>query len=681
MLVSRNWLAEYVRPGVEQDEWIQRLTMSGLNQDGVAVVGSDQAIRFEVTSNRPDCLGHIGIAREVAAVLGSRLTIPDPRPAARGKPLSGEFRVAIESPHLCTRFTARLVRHVKVGASPRWLIDRLATVGIASVNNVVDITNYVMLECGQPLHAFDYQKLRGRCIRVREPRPGETLLAIDHRTYGLERGMCVIADGERAVGLGGVMGGAETEVSAATSDVLIEAAQFNPVSIRQTARKLNLHSPASFRFERSIDAEQIDWASRRCCQLIVEACGGELAEGWIDIGDRPPPRSPIRLRHSQTDRVLGISIPPRRSVEILQGLGFEIRESDGQQAVLTPPTWRRDVTREIDLIEEIGRVHGYEQVPDDRNVPMVASRRGPNDKVRERIRQFMVAAGFDEAMTTSVVPEAWSESFSPWTNSEPLVCQHPMLGVLEKASQNIGQVHHLRRSLVPSLLEAFRINQHRGNDDVHLFELASVYLSRGGELPDQPALLALVSQRGFFEVKGAVESLVRHLNPQQSCSLVPFDHPLLDVNWSGELRIGGKRLGVVGLVSAQGKRTFGFRPSACVAELDFATLAELAILTVRHQDVSSFPPIQRDFNFVVAEQVRWHALESTVRQAAGPLLEAVQFKELFRDETKDGPGRKRLLLSVTLRSNQQTLTREQADEICSRIVGQCKAKQAAALVS
>ncbi len=681
MLVSLQWLQEYVRPNVGQDQWIERLTMSGLNFDGAADVGADQAINLEVTSNRPDCLGHIGVAREISALLQIPLQTPNPQPKPSGPPIQKDFQVVIDAPHLCSRFTARLVRGVRIASSPKWLVDRLATVGIGSVNNIVDVTNYVMLECGQPLHAFDFRKLQGATILVREPRPEETLLAIDHKTYRLEPGMCVIADANRAVGLGGVMGGAETEVTPSTVDVLIEAAQFNPVSIRHTARKLNLHSPASYRFERTIDSHQIDWASRRCCQLILELAGGQLADGCVDVGQTPAPASSIRLRHRQTDRVLGIQVPPKRGTEILAALGFSVSASSGDEVTVTAPSWRRDVTREVDLVEEIGRIHGYEHVPDNRPVPMVASHKRPTDRVVDRLRHFLTAAGLDEAMTTSVVPAPWSESFSPWTNAEPLVSQQPMLGVLEKSSQNIGQVNHLRRSLIPSLLEAYRINEYRGNSDVHLFEVATVYLSQQTGLPDEPTKLAIVSQRNFFELKGLIDSLLTHLNPKSAATLKSFDHPLFDVNFASRLEVAGQLLGYIGCISAQGKRTFGFRQSLTVVEVELKAILEIAVVTVRHQDISPFPTIQRDFNFVVEERVRWFDLESTVRRAGGALLESVGFKELFRDEKKDGPGMKRLLLSVVLRSSEQTLTGEQADAVCESIVRQCQSDHKAHLVA
>ena len=286
MLVSWDWLGQYVKLDMTPEALVERLMMAGLNHEATEPHGRDWTINLEVTSNRPDCLGHLGIAREVAVLWDRELQIPAATVREGSAEVEKLARVRIDCPQLCRRYTARVIRGVRVKSSPAWLADRLATIGIAAINNVVDITNYVLMECGQPLHAFDLAKLTDRQIIVREARPGESLEAINHKTYALEAGMCVIADAARAVGLGGVMGGAQSEVGAATTDVLIEAAEFDPLSIRNTARKLNLHSDSSYRFERGLDPAGVDWASRRTCELILELAGGELAAGVIDLGAR-----------------------------------------------------------------------------------------------------------------------------------------------------------------------------------------------------------------------------------------------------------------------------------------------------------------------------------------------------------------------------------------------------------
>ena len=681
MIVSWNWLTEYVDLAMTHDDLVDRLTMSGLNHEGTDLVDKDQAIDLEVTSNRADCLGHIGVAREIAALYEIPLKIPDPQPATCSDSVSQFCSVEIEAEGACERYTARLIRGVKIGPSPQWMQERLKSLGIGIVNNVVDATNYVMFECGQPLHAFDFSKIQDGKIMVREARAEETFEAIDHRTYQLAPGMCVIADSEDAVALGGVMGGADSEVSEATVDVLIEAAYFEPLTIRSAARKLKLHSPSSFRFERNIDSENLDWASRRVCELILESAGGELLEGVIDVGSPPPSRESINLRYRQLQRLLGIEIPIDFVAPTLEKLGLVIESSDENSVTAIAPSWRKDLTRDVDLVEEVGRIYGFEKIPDDVNVPMSASYRPKADRVVDKVRNVLTAAGFDEAVTPSLVPQPWSDAFTPWCDSPPLISSQPMLGVLEEYSHNIGTVNLLRRSLVPSLLEVRRINDYRSNVNVNLFETAKVYLpSDGNAIPDQPMKLALVSHRDFFAVKGVVEALVRELNPSAAVEVKKCDEALLDASQSGEFWLGEQRLGWIGSVSESAKKQFGLRSAAVVVEVDLGVLEHQTQLIACHANQSPFPPVSRDFNFIMDDEVRWASLEATIRSESGPLLESVRYLETFRDETRDGPGKKRVLFSVVFRSNEATLTGAQAEELCNRIIANCTNAHEATLV-
>ncbi len=681
MIVSWNWLTEYVDLAMTHDDLVDRLTMSGLNHEGTDLVDKDQAIDLEVTSNRADCLGHIGVAREIAALYEIPLKIPDPQPATCSDSVSQFCSVEIEAEGACERYTARLIRGVKIGPSPQWMQERLKSLGIGIVNNVVDATNYVMFECGQPLHAFDFSKIQDGKIMVREARAEETFEAIDHRTYQLAPGMCVIADSEDAVALGGVMGGADSEVSEATVDVLIEAAYFDPLTIRSAARKLKLHSPSSFRFERNIDSENLDWASRRVCELILESAGGELLEGVIDVGSPPPSRESIKLRYRQLQRLLGIEIPIDFVAPTLEKLGLVIESSDENSVTAIAPSWRKDLTRDVDLVEEVGRIYGFEKIPDDVNVPMSASYRPKADRVVDKVRNVLTAAGFDEAVTPSLVPQPWSDAFTPWCDSPPLISSQPMLGVLEEYSHNIGTVNLLRRSLVPSLLEVRRINDYRSNVNVNLFETAKVYLpSDGNAIPDQPMKLALVSHRDFFAVKGVVEALVRELNPLAAVEVKKCDEALLDASQSGEFWLGEQRLGWIGSVSESAKKQFGLRSAAVVVEVDLGVLEHQTQLIACHANQSPFPPVSRDFNFIMDDEVRWASLEATIRSESGPLLESVRYLETFRDETRDGPGKKRVLFSVVFRSNEATLTGAQAEELCNRIIANCTNAHEATLV-
>ncbi len=291
MIVSWNWLTQYVRLDMPVEVLTERLALTGLNHESTEDVGGDLAIDLEVTSNRSDCLGHLGVAREVSVLFDLPLRVPDPRPKTSGASVDSLTSVVVEAADVCPRFTARVVSGLTVRESPWWLRKRLETLGVRPISNVVDVTNYVMFEVGQPLHAYDLDRLSGRRLVVRRARGGETLKAINGKDYDLATGMLVIADAERPVGLAGVMGGLETEIGPATKSVLIEAAQFDPVSVRKTARALSLFSPSSYRFERPLDPEATEWASRRCAELVLETAGGTLHPGVIDVGPARPDRA------------------------------------------------------------------------------------------------------------------------------------------------------------------------------------------------------------------------------------------------------------------------------------------------------------------------------------------------------------------------------------------------------
>jgi phenylalanyl-tRNA synthetase beta chain len=699
MIVSWNWLKDYVPLDMSVAELERRLMMAGLNHERTEEIDGDLAIDLEVTSNRPDCLGHLGIAREVAVLWQRTLALPAADPPQKRVTAGELIDVRIDCPDLCRRYTARVIQGVRVGPSPDWMARRLETLGITPINNIVDISNYVMMECGQPLHTFDFAKLHGREIIVRRPRPGETIEAIDHKTYNLGPEMCVIADGRLAVAIGGVMGGAKTEISSRTTAVLVEAAEFDPVSIRNTARQLNLHSDSSYRFERKVDPEGIDWASRRCCQLILDLAGGELAAGVVDVGCPLPPRKPVALRYARLPRVLGIEVAPERVRAILAALGCVEVEAAAAQLTVVPPSWRRDLTREIDLIEEVARIHGYEQIPEDVLVPMAPSVRSREDRVIAKIRHVLTACGFDESLTLSAVDEATSAAFSPWTDAEPLVSCTPVLRSADR----------LRRSLVPSLLNVRRTNQSLANPDIELFEIAKVYLPnvsprpsagegpgvredvsprpsagegpgvRGSHLPDEEPMIALTSGRDYAIIRGAVEAIVEALNPALRLEAVNVDIPLLDPGQSCQLRLGGEVFGYLGQLRGEALKAFDLRGASVVAELRLSLLVKLANLVPRSEPLPPYPAVDRDLNLVVDESVRWADVAATVEETAQPYFDALAYRDTYRNAERLGPAKKSLLMTLTLRSADGTLTNQEADAVREAIVAACAAKFGAQL--
>ena len=673
MIVSWNWLGDYLPLPMPVGELTDRLTMTGLNLENVTEIDGDRSIDLEVTSNRPDCLGHIGIAREAAVLFQQELRIPAAEPRTTGEKTESATSVRIEVEDLCPRYIARVIRGVKIGPSPEWLRKRLQAVGVAAINNVVDVTNYVLLECGQPLHAFDLDKLGGRRIVVRRARAGETIRAIDQRDYKLDPEMCVIADAERPVAIGGVMGGFETEIGDATTNVLIEVADFSPLSIRNTARKLNLHSPSSYRFERGIDAAQMDWASRRCCELILQTAGGELLDGAVIAGTLPTgERPPIPLRFAQLRRLLGIDVPRNAAVRILTDLGLQLAgEASEDESLFVPPSWRRDLSREADLIEEVARIYGYDKIPDDVPVPLSLSSKSHGERVVDRVRDVLTAAGFYEAVTLSFVSEEQNGLFTPRGDRPRLAVEHS-----SRRHENV-----LRQSLIPSLLQSRRENERHGVFNAQLFEIARVYLEAAPGQPEarvEPATIGLVSGLAFADLKGVVEGLARRLNREASVTVQPSGVPQFTPGRGAEVFLNGTLWGWMGELSRETIDRIDLRDPVSVAELDLGILSAAANLAPTYRELPQYPAIERDLNFVLDEPVTWQRLEALVRETAGPLLERVGFGGQYRGQ-QIGPGKKSYLVTLTYRSSRRTLESAEVDQIQQAIVDACGEKLGGAL--
>jgi phenylalanyl-tRNA synthetase beta chain len=669
MIISWNWLSQYVRLDMSAEELVERLAMAGFNHEGTDELGGDLAIDVEVTSNRPDCLCHIGVAREVGVLYDRPAAVADSRPAETGAAVASITSVSVTAPELCPLFTARVVSGARIGGSPWWMQKRLATLGINSISNVVDITNYVMFECGQPLHAYDLDKLHEHRLVVRPAAKGETLQAINGRTYELTPEMLTIADAGRPVGLAGVMGGLDTEIGPETRNILIEAAIFDPDSVRRTSRALGLASPSSFRFERGLDRERTDWASRRCAELILELAGGRLHPGVIQVGTPDRERPKITLRFAQVERVLGISIPRERMLKILSGLGLEQVETANDRASFVVPSWRGDLEREIDLVEEVARVHGYEHIPENRSVPLTNSARGARERVEAEVRGSLTALGFDEAYTYSLVAEPLDAGLMDGSNLLSLKVDHSSR---KKESA-------LRRGLVPSLLEARAFNEAHGAPDADLFEIANVYLSRPGQsLPDQPTQLAFVGGCDFPALKGVVEQLRERLHISGPIEARPVARPLLVEGKSAELFIEGRHLATIGEVAPEWSERLDLRAKCGAGEVCLDLLVELADLVPRFRHLPGYPAITRDLSLVVDRTLPWSQLAGVVHRAAGSSLESLTFLDTF--ESKDIPaGRHSLHFGLCFRHPERTLTGEEVELTVSEILAACRARFGATL--
>lgn len=665
MIVSWDWLHDYVELGdaAEAAALVERLMMAGLNHESTAEVGGDLAIDLEITSNRPDCLGHLGIAREAAAALGLALQRPPVDFEESDVPIEECTSVTVDADAAkwCPQYRARVIHDVKIAPSPEWLQRRLKTIGVTPINNVVDVTNYVLMECGQPLHAFDYDKLDGRRIVVRDARPGEKFRAINNREYELAPSMGVIADAGRAVALAGVMGGAESEVSGSTRTILLESAEFDPLKIRRGSRALDLSSDSSYRFERRIDPEGVAWASDRACHWIARLAGGRVAKGSIHVGppaaaseDRPGERAasrkPIRLRWARIGRILGIDIPKARAIEILERLGLSLYAKDDESGLFVPPSFRRDLVREIDLIEEVGRLFGYASVPEDKPLPLLVSPRGKSDRVLDIVRDVLCSCGAFEAVTFTFTDADHLRRVRPWSLAEPLVVRHS-----SRKQQNA-----LRQSLLPSLLEALAFNEARGNEKPALFEIAHLFLPTPGSLlPSEPQCLGIVTSREIRELRGWVEALF--VRSRISFGAVPAPCVGFFPDRCLEYSIGSERVGVLGEIDPAVCDALELRGPAFACELLLAPVIAAARLVPHVQPIPEHPAVERDFSVVLDERTRWSELEQVTRGAAGPLLESIQFLDLYRGK-QVAPGKKSIAFRLVYRGPGRTLTKEEVDE-------------------
>ncbi len=671
MIISTSWLADYVQVHVTAADLAERLALSGLNHESTSQVGSDTAIEVEVTSNRPDCLGHVGVAREVAVLYGKPLAVPDPRPLEAGGSALASVAVTIESPEMCPFYSARVIRGVRIGPSPSWLVERLATVGVASVNNVVDVTNYVMLECGQPLHAFDFAKVAGGKIIVRKARAGEPFIAINHKTYTLDERMCVIADAERPVALAGVMGGADTEISSSTTDVLIESAQFAPLAVRAAARSLALASASSYRFERGPDPAMVDWASRRAATLILELAGGVLERGAVTGGEVAAPAVMVPLAPERVAEVLGCDVPVSRQRQILMALGFQA--VDDAATRWHAPSWRRDCIREIDLIEEIARIEGYTRVPEGVTIAARPIELSVREQAVRAAGEGLVGRGFCEAMTRSVVDESLASLVSGWCSASPLTI----------APALVRGADRLRQTLLPSLLEARAGNAAVGTTDAELFEIARGYLPRPADADtaagpvEEPLFLSFVMGGAFFHAKGIAGAVLTRLGLAESeLAYEPIELELLAAGRTAEIRLTRPgspscRMGIIGEVAPAMLERFSLPGPVSAVELRL-DLLEWAIARerplVRHGD---FPAVSRDINIVIDESVTWARIEAAIRGAAGDLLERCTVADIWRDADRLGAGRKSIVIAISLRSHSGTLTGDEAAAVVAKIVDSC----------
>ncbi len=651
MKVLLSWLNDYVETGLSAEKVAETLSDLGLPCEGIRQIDGNTVIDVEVTSNRGDCLSYIGIARELAAATGKELKIPAIELDELDRDVAELAAVEITEPDFCGRYTARIIEGVKVQSSPDWLKYRLEAIGLRSVNNVVDATNYAMMETGQPPHAFDYKKIKQGKITVRRALAGEQIISIDGTKCQLTADMLIIADPQGPVAIAGVMGGADTEVSETTDTVLLEDAYFDPLSVRKTSRKLALPSESSFRFERTVDIEMVDWASKRTAQLITQVAGGRVAKGVIDIYPKGVAKKEVTLRLARLNKVLGVEIPAQETVEILSKLSFQPKQND-DLINCSVPSWRSDIYREIDLIEEVARVYGYNRIPTEQKIRIQVVPVDSRQKLAESIGTYLNGCGFYETITVGFIDGSASELFV----AEGAV-EHLGVKDVSRKSANL-----LRQMLLPSLLAVIKTNLNAKNTPCSIFEIADTFVPtvKAGTLPIEKTKLAVACDNDdLLFLRGVIEGLIKSINRDAEVVFEPAELPWAQT--AAHIIAESKFIGVAGIVSQAVKDKFNFKditPSA--AELDFELLSVLQSGPVKVKPIPKFPAIERDLSIVVDEQVRWADIAAAVNNKSPEELEDVRFVGIYHGKGIPA-GKKSLTLTLLFRDQDGTLTHEAVD--------------------
>src|SRR5271167_135016 len=683
MKVVYNWVKEFVDVAAPPSDVASRLALSGTNIGSVENGPYGAVIDAEVGSNRPDCLGHYGIARELGAVYKLPLKPVSPKPSEGTIKASDFVKVEIQAPELCGRFTARVIRGVKIQPSPAWLKERLEASGVASISNAVDISNYVMLELGHPLHTYDYDKVRDHRIGVRRARSGEKIRTLDGIERTLDSSLSVVYDGDgsRAVGIGGIMGGADTEISFATKNVLIECAWFDPIAVRRAARSLKLHTEASTRFGRGADPEMAEVASRRAAELIFQLAGGELLAGVVDVYPGKRTAKKITLTRAEFLRVMGADVPDKDLEAILSALGFapvRVDHNPGAANSLlaawecTQPSWRADVEREIDLVEEVARVYGMDKFPPRLPAARSGAARLPHQEAETRLRERLIGLGYQEILTIPHVAEERNELF------RPAEAVHAKLA--NPLSEEAGV---LKSTGAVTMAAAMEWNLNHGQRDVRLFEIGHHYRFLSGKSVESRILTVgatgaaraqglydLPRDYNFGDLKGDLDAIGELAGGLRWENAGP---DWLNAAKRGTIYLrkeGNPPLGAAGQLTKRVADKLKFRQDVYLAEIALGSLYCMYYGVKnnrRYEPLPRFPGVERDFSVFLADGVTFAAVHKTIDSLRIPEITSIEAADLFRGKNVPA-GKYSLLVCVTFQSRESTFTDAQINDFSGRIV-------------
>ena len=655
-------------------------------QDEGAVIGDDvkktlgldnYVLELGLTPNRADCMSMVNVAREVAALTGAEFRLPSMAvKETEGQSVSRLADVQIIEEDLCHRYVARVIKNISIGPSPVWMQQHLKASGVRPINNVVDVTNFIMMELGQPLHAFDYDKLSDNRIVVRKSVQGEKITTLDEEKRELDEDTLVIADAEKAVAIAGVMGGLDSEVTEGTKNILLESAYFQGESIRRTAKKVGLRSESSARFEKGIDKEQVAAAADRAAQLIAELGGGQVAPDSIDVYPKPWEQPVITMRSERVNKLLGTNISCDDMKAILKRLWMEVEEVETEVLKVKVPSYRNDLTSEIDLVEEVARLYGYGNI--NTTMPKGEPSAEPitaEEMLKTKVTKVLISCGLNEMISYSFI--------SPKVMDKLLVSEgHPWRNYVEIQNPLTEEQGVMRTSLLPGLLETTAKNFKRRQLNLQFFEIGRVFLPSEGRLPDERVKIgAIVSGEqfngwvqkatplDFFHLKGIVESLLQQLDVEKvefKAAAVPEEYPSLHPGRTAEVILNGECIGYIGEVHPQALSNVGLQQRATVMELDGGLLLKHVNLVPSYASLPKFPVVSRDLAIVVEDNVSADAIDKLIRDVGGELLKGITLFDVYKG-TQISEGYRSLAYSMTYQALDRTLTDDEVSQLHDKI--------------
>ena len=634
---------------------------------------NEEVVEFEITSNRPDCFSVIGLARETAATFGKPFAIPAPSYSETNENIADTISVTVENPDKCLRYTAKMIKNVKIGPSPAWMVHRLKAAGIRSINNLVDITNYILLEYGQPMHAFDLRHLSGGKIIVRDAKDGEVIKTLDEQDRTLNSNDLVIADAEKAVAIAGVMGGFNSEIEDDTTTVVFESATFDAVSVRLTAQKAGLRTEASSRYEKGLDVNNTIPAVDRACQLVEELGCGEVVGGMIDVVGNIPSPTVLAFRPEKINAFLGIDISKEEMAGYLTTIDFKV---DLDNMEITVPSFRPDVVAEADVAEEVARFYGYNKIP----TTLISGEAtkgsySPLQKFRKDLSSMLTAQGMYEIYTFTFIGENEFDKLN-------LSSESPFRNAVKIRNPLGEDTSIMRTTMLASMLETLSYNYNRKNEEAKLFEISKTYIpTEPGKLPNEPEKLAIGmygADIDFFDMKGAVEEIIDGLNikgitwkPLTTC---PSLHP----GRAASLMIGDTQIGILGQVHPTVCKNFDIDTTCFVAEIDVMPLFEAVNNDVKYKALPKFPAAERDIAVLVDKAALVGDLEATIAKASGALLENIRLFDVYEGD-RIPEDKKSVAFAISFRAADRSLTSEEVNKVFNKIVKDLQFKNNAQL--